>query len=153
MLRVLVWDEGGEGGPAVTTALMDRPGVSVTLTGPADPDQGTSPAALAEAGVVVWRGGPETATSLTDRAARRVVAAVGDRGVGFVVLPMGFPGKPAGLLLDGISLPDSGDDWRGVVGKGRVCRLGGRGGWGAPLSEAAAERLRAAVCWCGGGDR
>ncbi len=152
MVRVLVWDEGVEMGPAVAAALSGLPGVAITLTGPADPDQGTSPAALAEAGVVVWWGGAVTATSLTDRAARRVVAAVTDRGLGFLTLSVGFPGKPVRILFEGVPPPAPKGEVRGTRGKGRVCWIGDLSASTKISAPGNAGLLRSAVLWCAGLD-
>lgn len=107
-VRVLIWDEGGSPatvyphglGRAVADGLRGRPDLAVNgVTGPLDPDQGASPAALAEADVLVWWSHHETTSSFTDRAADRIVKAVVHRGMGLVVLHSGYLGKPFRRLM------------------------------------------------------
>ncbi len=107
-VRVLVWDEGSaakaaypEGlGRTLAVVLKNRPGIGqVATAGPRDPDQGASPAALAEADVLVWWSHHETKTSFTDQAADRIVKAVLHRGMGMVVLHSGYLGKPFRRLM------------------------------------------------------
>lgn len=117
-IRILVWDEGtappstyaGGLGAAIAAGLREAGGGAVTVTGPLDPDQGTSPAVLAEADVLVWWSHHATAAALTDRAAARVAAAVRDRGVGFVALHSAYLGKPFRLLMGTPCVVAGGED-------------------------------------------
>ncbi len=106
-VRVLVWDEGSaaraaypEGLGRTLAAVIRGAGIAVAgVTGPRDPDQGASPAALAEVDVLVWWSHHETRTSFTDQAADRITRAVTGRGMGFVVLHSGYLGKPFQRLM------------------------------------------------------
>lgn len=118
-VRVLVWDEGSapratypDGlGRAVADGVRGRPGLEVNaVTGPADPDQGTSPAALAEADVLIWWSHHASKTSFTAHAADRIVKAVMNRGMGLIVLHSGYLGKPFQRLLGTGAAPAGGED-------------------------------------------
>jgi len=136
MVRVLLWAE--EDAAPLAAALRAAGGVEVAVTGPADPDQGTSPAALAEARVLLWRGRAVAASSLTDRAVRRIVTAVTNGRLGVV---LDGPG-PADRLAAALPAGAGEAGGRDMFGAGRICRVPPGAGPAALLD---------AVRWTAGG--